>query len=119
MLDKINEHGHAFGYNVIKCDLNTKPGFLHKANKVYSGLDVDVIEGHCVLGSVIGSDKSCKDFKKEKLMNYHNKLWKLAKHRRASPQNVYKSVTNELHHKLTFFARTTQNSDSLLREAEK
>ena len=46
VLDKLYEHGSAFGYNVIKCHLITKPEFVQKANKVFSGLDVDVIEGH-------------------------------------------------------------------------
>ena len=119
VLDKLYEHGSAFGYNVIKCHLITKPEFVQKANKVFSGLDVDVIEGHRVLGSVIGSDESCNDFLKEKSVNYSNMLEKLAKHSKVSPQNVYKSFTNGLQHKLTFIARTTPNADSLLREAEK
>ena len=50
MLDKLYEHGGAFGYNVTKCHLITKPEFVQKANKVFSGLDIDVIEGHRVLG---------------------------------------------------------------------
>ena len=56
---------------------------------------------------------------KEKSVNYSNMLEKLAKHSKVSPQNVYKSFTNGLQHKLTFIARTTPNADSLLREAEK
>ena len=96
----------------------TKPEFVQKANKVFSGLDVDVIEGHRVLGSVIGSDESCNDFLKEKSVNYSNMLEKLAKHSNVSPQNVYKSFTNGLQQKLTFIARTTPNAESQLREAE-
>ena len=65
VLDKLYEHGGAFGYNVIKCHLITKPEFVQKANKVFAGLDVDVIEGHRVLGSVIGSDESFNDFLKK------------------------------------------------------
>ena len=87
VLDKLYEHGGAFGYDVIKYHLITKPEFAHKANKDFSGLDVDVFEGHRVLGSVIGSDESCNDFLKEK---------KLAKHSKVSPQNMYKSYTNRL-----------------------
>ena len=63
-LDKLYEQGWAFGYNVIKCHLITKPDFVQKANKVFSGLDVDVIEYHRVLDWVIGSDKSCNNFLK-------------------------------------------------------
>ena len=82
-------------------------------------LDVDVIEGHRVLVAVIGSDESCNDFLKEKSVNYSNMLEKFAKHSKVSPQNVYKSFTNGLQHKLTFLAKTTPNSETLLREAEK
>ena len=39
---------------------------------------------------------------KNDLTSYSNTLTKFAKHRRVSPQNVYKSYTNELQHKLTF-----------------
>ena len=38
VLDKLYEHGGAFGYNVIKCHLTTKPEFVQKAKKVFSGL---------------------------------------------------------------------------------
>ena len=43
VLDKLYEHGGAFGYNMIKCHLITKPEFVQKANKVVLGLDVDAI----------------------------------------------------------------------------
>ena len=118
MLDKLYEHGDAFGYNVIKCLPITKPGFVQKANKVFSGLDVNVIEGHRVLGSNIGSDECCNDFLKEKIVNYSKLLEMLAEHSKVSPQNVYKSFENGLQHKLTFIARTTAKADSLLKEAE-
>ena len=94
-LDKLYEHGGAFGYNVIKCHLITKPEFVQKANKVFSGLDVDVIKGHLFLGSVIGSDESCNDFLKEKSVNYSNMLEKLAKHSKVSPQIVHKSFITD------------------------
>ena len=119
VLDKLYEHGGAFGSNVIKRHPITKPEFVQKKNKIFSGLDVDVIEGHRVLGSGISSDKSCNDFLKEKSVNYSNMLEKLAKHSKMSPQNVYKSFTNRLQHKLTFIARTTPNADSLLKEDKK
>ena len=83
------------------------------------GLYVNVIEVHRVLGSVIDSDERCNDFLKESSVNCSNMLEKLAKHNKVSPQNVYKSFTNGLKHKLTFIARTTQKADSLLREAAK
>ena len=47
---------------------------FRRRTKFFSGLDVDVIEGHWVLGSVIGFDESCNDFLKEKSVNYSNML---------------------------------------------
>ena len=76
---KLYEHGGAFGYNVIKCQLITKPEFLQKPNNVFSGLDVDVIEDHRILGSVIGFDENCNDFLKENSVNY-SKLRKKNNH---------------------------------------
>ena len=116
VLDKPYEHGGLFGSNVIKRHPITKPEFVQKTNKVFSGLDVDVIKGHRVLCSGTGFDKSCNNFSKEKSVNYSNMLEKLAKHSKLSPQNVYKSFTNG---SLTFIARTTPNADSLLREDKK
>ena len=81
--DKLYEHGVAFGYNVIKCHINTKPEFVKKANEVFLGLDVDVIEGNRVLVSVISSDESCNVFLKEKSVNYSN-----ARCLRSSPNIV-------------------------------
>ena len=38
VLDKLYEHDSAFGYNVIKCHLITKPEFVQKANKFFFGI---------------------------------------------------------------------------------
>ena len=35
VLDKLNEYGGEFGYNVIKCDLDTKLEFVQKVNKIF------------------------------------------------------------------------------------
>ena len=118
VVDKLYGQGGAFGFNVIKCHLITKAEYVQKKKKVFSLLDVDVIEGHPLLVSVNGSDKNCNGVLKAMSMNHSNKLGKIAKHSDESPQNVYKLFTNGLQRKLTFIARTTPNSDSLLREAE-
>ena len=74
VLEKLYEGGGAFGYNVIKCHLITKPDFNQKANTIFLGLDVDVIEGECVLVSVNASDESFNIFLKEKSVNYSTML---------------------------------------------
>ena len=88
MLDKLYEYGDAFGYKVIKCLFITKPEFVQKANKIFSGLDVNVIEGHRVLCSNIGSDECYNDFLKEEIVNYSKLLEMLAEHSKVSPQCV-------------------------------
>ena len=102
MLDKLYEHGGALVYSVIKCHFITKPEFFQKSNNVFAGLDVAVIEGHRVLGSVFGSDKRCNSFLNENSLNYYKIVDKLARHSNVSSQLVYKSFTNGLQQKLTF-----------------
>ena len=61
--------------------------------------------------------KTVTIFCKKQSANYSNELENIVKHRKLSPQIVYKSLTNGLQQK--FIARTTPNTDSMLREAEK
>ena len=75
MQDKLYEHGGAFGYNVIKCHLITKPDVVQKANKVFSGLDVDVSGGSRFLRSVIGSDKKLQHFSERKVNGKGASCW--------------------------------------------
>ena len=113
------EHGPAFGYKVIKCHLIIKPNKRENAEKMFASNDVDIIEGHRVLGSVIGSENECQKFMNEKKDEYTKLLNKLSEHGKTSPQSVYKSFTNGVQHKLTFISRTTPNCESLFEETEK
>ena len=62
LVKKLQEHGPAFGYNVIKCNLITKPEKVDEAKKLFSGCEVEIVEGHRVLGSVIGAEHTCAKF---------------------------------------------------------
>ena len=42
VVDKLNEHGSAFGHNVIKCYLITKSNYAKKIDKNLLGLDADI-----------------------------------------------------------------------------
>ena len=84
-----------------------------------SGLDVDVIEFHRVVGSVTVFDKNCSNIPKDKSIKHSSILEKFAKHSKMSRQKMYNIFTNGLKRKLNFIARTTPNSKSLLREAVK
>ena len=111
VLEKLVEQGNAFSYDVVKWHCY-KTGICSNGQQTFLGFDVDIFEGHRVLGSVIDSDKIYNYFRKEKLTNYSSVLSKPAKQSRLSTQNLYKSFTNRPQHKLTFSARATSNSDS-------
>ena len=96
-----------------------KPNKRELAEKFFASNDIDIVEGHRVLGSVIGSQNECSNFLKEKKDDYAKLLNKLSKHAKTSPQAVYKCYTNGVQHKLTFISRTTPNCESLFEETEK
>ena len=84
--------GPFFGY-VTKRHLITKSEYIPIAIEKFKDLDVEVVAGHRVLGSVIGSNDSCEKFLHEKSKEHNELLGKFAKHARISPQNVYKCPT--------------------------
>ena len=117
--DKLEEHGHAFGYNITKCHLITKSEYIDEAKELFKNKDVELVDGHRVLGSVIGSPLAEKTYKSKKSIEYSNVLKKLASHSKKSPQNVYHALTKGVQHKLTFLSRTTPDIDELLEDSEK
>ena len=115
----LKEIGPHFGYKVIKCHLITKPDFEQRARDLFANEDVEVINGHRVLGSVIGTEERCQEFFDEKSNTYSKLLKKLSKHAKVAPQNVYKAFTNGVQQKLTFITRTTPKSEDLIEKTEK
>ena len=110
----LKEIGPLFGYKVIKCHLIKKPDFEQRARDLFANEDVAVINGHRVLGSVIGTEERCQEFFDEKSNTYSKLLKKLSKHAKVAPQNVYKAFTNGVQQKLTFITRTTPKSEDLI-----
>ena len=80
---------------------------------------MEIDDGCRVLGGVRGSENAEKKFVERSLKQQKSLLKRLAAHANVSPQNVYKSFTSSVQHKLTFLARTTPNIEDLLRECEK
>ena len=120
---KLQQHGPAFGYHITKCHLVTKTDHKKVAMTLFENLDVELVDGHRVLGSVIGSSSACEKFKVEKANEFSTLLNKLATHAKKSPQNVYHALTKGVQHKLTFLSRTTpnltdvfENSETIIRE---
>ena len=117
--ERLKQHGPAFGYNVTKCHIIAKPGEIDEAREMFDKEDVDIIDGHRVLGSVIGSETACTHYKAEKISEYNKIVEKLSKHANTSPQNVYHCFTKGVQNKLTFLARTTPGVIENLQETEK
>ena len=67
LFGKLKLHGPALGYNITKCHLITKDSSLHKAKDLFKDEDVELMGGHCTLGSVIGSSEACHTFQSSKL----------------------------------------------------
>ena len=102
---------------MTKCHFITKPELIPSAREKFRDLDVEIIDGFRVLGSIIGSDDSCKKFLDQKKSEHCDILKKLD-HSKISPQNVYKCLTSAVQQKLTFLSRTTPNSELVLNESE-
>ena len=85
----------------------------------FENLDVDITDGHRVLGAVIGTKEQSLEFPSEKLIKYTTLFQNLQIHSRKSRQNVYKAWTNAVQQKLMFISRTTPNSSTFLVESKK
>ena len=52
--DKPKQHGSAFAYTLTKFNINTKTENINQAEKLFNNSEIKIVEGHRVLGSVIG-----------------------------------------------------------------
>ena len=117
--DKLKQHGSAFGYTLTKCNIITKTENINQAEKLFNSSEIEIVKGHRVLGSVIGSESSCNEYKRQKQNEYIGVVEKLSKHAKTSPQNAYHCFAKGLQNKLTFLSRTTPAILENLQETEK
>ena len=80
--------------------------------------DIYTVEGSRVLGSVIGSAKSCSDFKDKKTENFIKLVEKLLGLTKIFPHNVYHAYTRGVQTKLSFLSRTTPDFQPALEKTE-
>ena len=109
ILDNLDGHGKAFGYNVkpSKCQLIVKENLRDRAIKVFEDTNVTMVDGLKVLGLVIGTPEACNNYmesKIEKTAILTENFFKIAK---TSPQNAYSCFTKGVQSKLRFLIRTT------------
>ena len=81
--------------------------------------EFDIVNGHRVHGSVIGSGSGCDEFRNNKESEYNQIVEKLLKHPEISPQNVFHCFTNGLQNKVSFPSRTTPIFIKNLEETKK
>ena len=117
--EQLKKHGPAFGYTLTKCNIITKTENMKQAQSLFNKEDVEIVDGHRVLGSVIGSEAACDTFRSQKQSEYNQIVEKLSKHAKVSPQNVFHCYTKGLQNKVTFLSRTTPNFIGNLEETER
>ena len=69
---KLQKHGPAFGYKLTKCNLIVKESSLEKAKKSFDSIDIEIVPGHRVLGSTIGSKAACDEFREQVTTEYQH-----------------------------------------------
>ena len=76
LFDKATQLGPKYGYfvNPSKCQLIIKPVGERQASALFAGKNVEITQGARVLGSVIGSSESSKNFLKDAEIKY-TKVW--------------------------------------------
>ena len=104
--EALAEHGSAFGYLLTKCHIIAKKNHLENTKEISKNKDVDFLEGHPVLGSVIGSASACHDFKnRARARKNHFETHSMSKR----PQNVLQAYTKGLQTELSFLTNSARH----------
>ena len=61
--EQLKKHGLAFGYTLTECNIIAKTENMKQAQSLFNKKDVEIVDGHRVLGSVIGSEAACDKFR--------------------------------------------------------
>ena len=102
-----------------KCVLVCKPEHTEKAKKIFEGTNIEIVEGHRILGSTIGTEDSMKAFIDEQVSLHQSQIDKLSDIAKTNPQNVYACYTKGVQAKLSFLNRTTPKMNDAMKEVEK
>ena len=107
---KLQKLGPTFGYKLTKCNLIVEENFLEKTKNSFDSIDIEVV--HRVLGSTIGSEATCNEFREKATTEYHHQIEKFVTHARKSPQNVNHAFTQGIQNKLSFLSRATRDKET-------
>ena len=90
--EQLKQHGPVFGYTRTKCNIIAKSEHMKQAQSLFNKEDVEIVDGHRVLGSVIGSDAACDKFRSHKQSEYNQIVEKLSKHAKVSPKMYFTAL---------------------------
>ena len=121
ILDNLDVHGKAFGYNVkpSKCQLTLIKNRRDSAIIVFEGTNMTMVDGFRVLGSVIGTPSACDKYKESEIEKTATLTEKLSKIAKTSPQNAYSCYTKGVQNKLSFLTGTTPEAFKKMDEIQK
>ena len=95
--ETLAEHGPAFEYHITKCHIIAKKNPIENATEIFQHKDFNILEGHRVPGSIIGSASAC-----------HNPKTKIASERAKKL-----SFRNFRNHFETLTARQNSHSECI------
>ena len=95
ILDNLDVHGMAFGYNVkpFKSQLIVKENYHDSAIKVFGGTNIPIVDGFRVLESVIGAPLARDKNMESDIEKTATLIKKLSKTAKTTPQNAYSYYT--------------------------
>ena len=121
ILDNLDVHGKAFGYNVkpSKCQLIVKENRSDSAIKVFEGTNITMVDSLRVLGLVIRTPSACDKHMESEIEKTATLTEKFSKIAKASTQNAYSCYTKGVQSKLSFLTRTNPGTFKKMDENEK
>ena len=98
---------------------HSKKNRRDSAIKIFEGINIKMVEGFRVLGSVIGTPLACDKYMESKIEKTATLTEKLSKTAKTSPQNAYSCYTKGVQSKVSFLTRTTPEAFKKMDDIEK
>ena len=89
----------------------TKKDHTEHPEEIFKNKDVDILEGHRLLGSVVHSASACHDIKTKIASEHAKTISKISQNAKTAPQTVYQSYIKGMQTKLSFSTRTTPDME--------
>lgn len=99
----------------------TKENYMSHAKELFQDTEVNITSHRRpYLGTALGSDVFCDQFVADKVVEWQNKLFQLAKVATMQPHatNMYSAFIHGLIHRFTYISQTMSNKDHLVQPLE-